>query len=497
MINPPLKFQVRGVRFLENAGGRAILGDDMGVGKTYQTIAWMAINPDERPAVIVVPGSVKYNWQREFRIHAGMDSQVLEAHKAFSLSYRLQDEKSGEWGQERGKTFNSGEKRRHWVKQYGKRIEVLGQFRENHPPIESEIVILNYEILQDWISVLMEWGPRTLVMDECQYVKEMKAGRTKLCRKLARETENVIPLSGTPIVNRPAEFFPVLNMIDPVEFDSFWTYGWEYCAPEKGFGGYTYKGASNLDALHKRIRPYMIRRMKKDVLKDLPPKLQNVVPVQISNRKEYRKAQDNFLKWLLETEGMEKMTKAMRAQVLVKIGKMKALSAKGKMATAVKWISDWLADTDQKIVVFAIHKSIARELKKKFPDAAMIVGNVAMKDRQAEVDRFQEDPKCRVFIGNIRAAGVGITLTASSTVLFLELGWTPAEHEQAEDRVLRIGQVAAGVNIHYLLGIDTIDEDIWELLAAKKDIVSRILDGKEAPSVSIHELLFKQAKKGA
>jgi SWI/SNF-related matrix-associated actin-dependent regulator 1 of chromatin subfamily A len=148
------------------------------------------------------------------------------------------------------------------------------------------------------------------------------------------------------------------------------------------------------------------------------------------------------------------------------------------MPIAIRWIRDFLDGSSEKLVVFARHRAILKRLPREFHRIFVAVdGSVRGKKRQAAVDRFQNDPKIRLFLGNMKAAGHGLNLTAASSVLFLELGWTPAEHEQAEDRVLRIGQEAGSVNVYYLIGRGTVEERILEMLADKRDICGKVLDG--------------------
>ena len=171
------------------------------------------------------------------------------------------------------------------------------------------------------------------------------------------------------------------------------------------------------------------------------------------------------------------------AEHLVRIETLKQLAAKGKLAAAIDWVRDFLG-SGEKLVLFATHTDIVRGLAEAF-DAPMIYGDTPVAERQAIVDRFQSDPECRLVVGNTRAAGVGLTLTAASNVAFLELGWTPAEHDQAEDRCHRYGQTADSVNAWYLLAADTIDEDIAALIESKRAVVDAGTDGKESLGESI------------
>lgn len=446
MITPPKRFQMQGVRFHERKDGRSINGDSMGLGKTYQATAWIAIHPEIRPVLIICPATLKYQWQEELKKHADLTSEVLSGRKSY-------------------------------------------------PPMEN-IIIINYDIISYWKDFFMKNIPALIVMDECHYCKSSKALRTKACRSISRKTKHILPMSGTPIINRPAELFPILNMINPKQFNSFWEFAFQYCDPKTGYGGHwDFSGASNLEELHEIVSEIMIRRTKSEVMEELPPKQRTTVPVDISNRKTYNKARNDFISWVEENMSTQKAMRALKAVALVRLGTLKRIAAEGKIKAIKEWIQNWMEDTGEKLVVFAIHKSVVGKLKEAFPEAKIIDGSTAMKKRKASVDKFQNNDNCRLIIGNIQAMGVGLTLTASSTVLFAEIGWTPGEHNQAEDRVLRIGQEADSVNIYYIVGKDTIEEDILEVIEKKRDICSQVLDGKPANMNSLFSKIMKMKGK--
>ena len=443
MKNPPLKFQIQGVRFMEEHDGRILLGDSMGLGKTYQSIAWIMLHPEASPVIIVCPSIMKYIWQEELLKHAGLESEVVQGRKPY------------------------------------------------HP--QEDIVILNYEILSYWVGSILAGKPKLLIVDESHYIKNPKAQRTKACKKMAG-TPHILALSGTPMINRPAELFPILQILRPSTFNSFWNYAFRYCDPKPGWRGrgWDFTGASNLEELHEKLSTVMIRRMKREVLKELPPKRKSVLPVDIDNRRDYEAASEDFIGWLHEKYSAEKAERAAGAIALVRLGTLKRLVTEGKMKSIHQWIKSFLEETNQKLVVYAIHRSIIQKLKEKYPDALIIDGSVGSKKRQQIVEQFQTDPNRRLIINNIKAGGIGITLTASSTVLFVEIGWTPSEHAQAEDRVLRIGQEAESVNIYYMIGKDTIEERILEIIEKKQNICDTVLDGKGITTKSIFSLFRKR-----
>lgn len=498
---PSYRYQRDGVRFIEKTKGHALLADDMGLGKSLQSLAWAAIHPELRPLIVVCPSSLKYNWARELKTHAGLKSYICDGfittkeQDQTDLRKKLDEIKKRKWKRGYLKRRAILAAKRHFRKRERRNLKKRREARK------AKILIVNFDILEHWLDVLEGLDPKILIIDECHYAKNLKARRTKACRSLSRVSEHVIALSGTPISGRPAEFFPVLNMINPAEFPSFWKFAFEYCNPTRNrwSGGWDFHGASNLDMLHRRLKGLMIRRMKKDVLKDLPSKTRTVIPVDLANRKVYDKAEANFLEWLRKHKGDEAWRRASRAEAIVKLNGLKVLSAKGKLKIAIQWIRDWLEETDQKLLVFAIHKPILGALKKAFPKAMVIDGSVSAspvtrrrKDgttyetskRQEMVDQFQTDPNSRLFFGQLKAAGTGLNLTAASNVLFLEIGWTPGEHDQAEDRSLRIGQ-KNHVQVYYLVGRNTVEERILQIIQEKDSTVARILDGKKSGTMRI------------
>jgi SWI/SNF-related matrix-associated actin-dependent regulator 1 of chromatin subfamily A len=241
----------------------------------------------------------------------------------------------------------------------------------------------------------------------------------------------------------------------------------------------------------------MLRRKKEDVLRDLPPKRRLVVPMEINNRKEYNKADVDLIRWLRDNFGTGKANKAAQAEALVRFSYLKQLAAEGMMEMAVQWIKDSL-DANGKLVIFAIHYATIDKLQEELRNYNPVVldGRKSKEEKQAAVDRFQNDPECRLFIGNIKAAGVGITLTASSNTVFVELGWTPGEHDQAEDRVHRIGQDAESVNAWYLIASNTIMEEVSEILDEKRRVMDAVLDGKDTPEDSMLKELLKKRLEG-
>ncbi|MBU2249446.1 MAG: DEAD/DEAH box helicase, partial [Gammaproteobacteria bacterium] len=456
-------FQNEGVSFIESRNGRALVGDEMGLGKTAQALIWLKNHPKAYPCIVVCPASLKLNWLKEIRMWIGKNApvQILEGRKP------------------NGYQIN-----------------------------QNDIIIINYDILGNatynkstkkwdtsgWVTELIEKKIKTIIFDEVHYAKNNHANRTKAAKALAVHCKHVLALSGTPIVNRPMEFFNPINMIRPDVFPSFWRFAQEFCGAKHNGFGWDFTGATNTDKLHKLLtNTIMVRRLKKDVLKDLPPKVRSVIPFEISNRKDYEKADTNIIEWIRDNEGNEKAEKASYAEVLVAFEKLKQLAVKGKMKASIEWISDFL-ESGEKLIVFATHTSTLDLLQKEFGDIGVrLDGSTSAKNRQNVVDAFQNDDSVRLFLGNVKAAGVGITLTAASNVAFMELPWTPGDASQAEDRAHRIGQ-ADSVSIWYLIAQDTVEEIIATILSNKQKTLDAVLDGKEPDKSSILSELINQIK---
>lgn len=430
-------FQKVGVSFIEHNSGRALIADEMGLGKTIQALAWLQLHPEKRPAVVVVPASLKLKWVRE-------------------------TEK--------------------WISE--SKVKMLSGTGA-HPIENANVIIINYDILADWIPFLQATKPQVLIADECHYFKSNHARRTKAIKMLAKGIPHVIALSGTPIINRPIEAYNAIRIIEPNLFPDPWKFAKRYCAAKYNGFGWDFTGADHTEELHARlVGSIMIRRLKSEVLPDLPAKIHSYVPLTLSNENEYAKAEKNFIAYIRETRGAEAAVKASAAEDLVQIETLKQVSVQGKMAQAVEWVEDFL-EVDGKLVMFATHRFVIEALMERFGKVAVkLDGSSSPKSKEEAIYRFQNDNAIRLFVGNIRAAGVGIDLTAASNVAFLELPWTPGDLDQASDRCHRIGQKDE-VTIHYLLANGTIEDRIAKILDKKREILNAVLDGKKPDEASM------------
>jgi SWI/SNF-related matrix-associated actin-dependent regulator of chromatin subfamily A-like protein 1 len=441
-------FQWAGVRYVLNAR-RAFLADEQGLGKTVEALA--ALEADGAfPALVVCPASLKLNWQRE----------------------------AARWLPHRSVAVVEG------------RVAV---------PPRAEIVILNYEIVATQRETLARRRPRALVLDESHYCKNPQAKRTRAVRRLA---EGLPPdalrlaLTGTPVLNHADELISQLRVLGRLE--------------DFGSGArfkQQFRGPLTEERLHWHLRRRcFVRRRKAEVLPQLPDKRQVVVPVALTNEREYRLAEDDVIAWLREqpldlSELNAKIAATLRAQRLAQLGTLQRLAAGGKLQAALAWIGDFLA-SGEPLVVFARHVEVQRAVLTRFPDALHLLGADSVDAREATVRRFQgedgaaaaADPPPLIVCAT-RVAAQGITLTRASNVAFLELEWTPAMHDQAEDRCHRIGQKDA-VTAWYLLAAGTIDETMARLIARKRGLVSAVTDGRRLDGDALVNEVVRELRDG-
>jgi len=421
-------FQRAGVRYAL-ARRRTFIADEQGLGKTVQALA--TIEADGAfPAVVICPASMKLVWEREAK---------------------------------------------HWLPR--RTVAILGGRTDEvwtEHTAAAEIIVLNYDILDWHADKLIELEPRALILDESHYVKNARAARTKAALELAGRLPDDalrLALTGTPILNRAEELVSQLRILGRL----------------KDFGSGArltrrFRAAGSDDRLHWNLRAHCyVRRTKEQVLPQLPAKRHDTVPVLLSNEHDYRLAERDVIAWLqtlpLDLRTIDaKVAAALRAEQLVRLNNLRQLAARGKLPTALAWVADFL-ESGEPLVVFAEHIAIQRAVMERFPDALHILGSDTAPARQRAVDAFQAVDGPQLIVCSLKAASQGITLTRASNVAFLELDWTPARHDQAEDRLHRIGQDSA-VTAWYLLAPDTIDETMVELLQRKRSLIDAVTDGQ-------------------
>lgn len=434
---PLFGFQRVGVEFALAANGRALIADEMGLGKSAQGIATsMLLTREHGGRVLVVcPASLKINWFREWVRFAGVEPTIWNGQKIVGSKNAL-------------------------------------------------VHVINYDIFAKYRRELESLDFSTLLIDEAHYLKNKDSIRTQAIfggynRKTRTRlkpfpTPYAILLTGTPVLNRPAELYPLLHYLAPDRFSDWFSYANRYGAwAPMNMDGRPWK-PQNLDELHERTKDIVIRRKKANVLTDLPPKLVSDVFVQLTTeqKKEYRSALGEVAElWAASAKESKKPSLA-ELQILTAVLNRIKLDK-------VRELVDELQNEDdvRSVLVFCTRLDPLKELRQEYEGRSIYIdGSMKPEDRQAEVDRFQRGD-ATIALLSLRAAGVGLTLTRADTVIFIDQDFVPANHQQAEDRAHRIGQVNP-VQIYYLLAEDTVDEDLRALLAEKVAITSQIADGE-------------------
>lgn len=474
-----LPYQVAGIEFARNVmGGRGVLfGDEMGLGKTIQAIG--IINGDEsiKRVLVICPASLRLNWQRELQKWLVRPLKVAIATSTF------------------------------W-------------------PIGYDVVVINYDVLAKQAKNLAtEWD--LVCIDEAHYCKNPDAKRTQLvCGRAAKKNgEEAVPgikarirvaLTGTPIPNRPVEGWSIFHYLAPDVFPKFWYYAKDFCDAKHNGYGWDFSGASNLDKLQHKLRSsIMVRRKKADVLTELPPKRRQLVELSRNGaaaavdaenaawaRKEDRIAKARAAVELAKAEGTEQYNSAVAelkqcARVAFEeISDLRHRTALAKVPQVIEHITDALGEEGHKLVVFAHHRDVIAMILEALTAADIravsITGDTEMHDRQRAVDTFQSDPNVRVFVGNMIAAGVGLTLTAASHVIFAELDWVPGNVTQAEDRCHRIGQHDS-VLVQHLVIDGSLDAKMARTLIEKQAVIDAALDNEKPALAAEPEITDRPA----
>ena len=415
------------------------------------------------PCLVICPSSLKENWRREWEMVTGKKAMILT--DAVKRNYKL-----------------------------------------FHEAGLADVFICNYESLKKYfvasIAKEKKWTLKdvyfrkeiemfqSVIIDELHRCKSTTTHQAKFTKGITTGKRFVIGLTGTPVVNKPKDLVSQLYIINQMNqiFGNYKHFVDTYCAGNNE--------ASNLKELNAKLRNNcFIRREKQAVLTDLPDKQRQVVVCEINNRKEYDDAEKDLIKYLVEYKDAsdQKIASALRGEIMVKIGILKNISARGKLADVFDFVDD-IMEAGEKLILFIHLKEVAAAVMAKYHGAVSITGSDDMQSRQISVDRFQRDPKVKLIVCSIKAAGVGLTLTASSRVGFIEFPWTFADAEQCEDRAHRIGQKDS-VTCYYFLGKNTIDTKIYKIIQAKKAIAEAVTGSTEQIPESVVDMvanLFNQ-----
>ncbi|XP_049398864.1 uncharacterized protein LOC125862781 [Solanum stenotomum] len=451
-----LPFQREGVRFALQHGGRILLADEMGLGKTLQAIAVVSCVRESWPVLVLAPSALRLHWASMIQQWMNIpSSEILVLFNTFFTIFVKMDPPDASW--------------------------------YNFPPIlMGKFIVLDVTVAFSCYLMIVirdDLFIQVVIADESHFLKNAQAKRTSASLPLLQKAQYVILLSGTPALSRPIELFKQLEALHPTVYKNVHEYGNRYC--KGGIFG-VYQGASNHEELHSLIKAtVMIRRLKKDVLSELPQKRRQHVFLNLGE-KEMRQVNALFselevIKGKGKSAQSEEEANSLKFAEKSLISKIYTASAEAKIPAVLDYLGT-MVEANCKFLIFAHHQSmidsIHEYLLKKKVGCIRIDGSTPSALRQDLVTDFQEKETIKAAVLSIRAGGVGLTLTAASTVIFAELSWTPGDLIQAEDRAHRIGQVSS-VNVCYLLANDTVDDIIWDVVQSKLDNLGQMLDGQE------------------
>lgn len=457
----PRHYQAEGIAYMLNHGN-CINGDDCGLGKTGQSICVCELL-DCFPVLIICPASVKYNWAKEWakwnpnRSVGVVDPKVMRRKK---------------------------------------------KLVEN--PWECDVTVINFDLLYGKRNekggikprfkelIKRMWGG--CVIDEIHFLKNDKAIRSRMAKKICRNIVNVWGLTGTLTQNRPADLitpYMILRRFVEIFGDSL-SFKFRYCDAKKTVFGFDWSGASNLEELYELLRMSgYIRRNKRDVLKELPPLVEEYIEVPLSNEQIYREAEENLIDYLKNNGDDEKAQSAINAQFLVQLNVLRQLCIEGKMEFIKRYISDWLASNEsESLVVFGIHQKPLEELAETY-ECPVIKGGVSAAKRQEIVERFVRG-EFRVLVCNIQAAGTGLDglQAVCSNMIFIEYPDKYTDIEQTISRLERMGQELP-VSVSYLMASGTVDEDYRGMLENKRTITQTVNRGVSELEFLKHKFRMK------
>lgn len=439
---PPLEHQKEAIEKLVGSN-RFILADDMGLGKTTSTII-AALETGANKILIICPASLKINWQREIENYTDRSVYISE-----------------------GKNFST----------------------------EHDFVIINYDILKNFYdikdkenSLISKFNPELIIIDEAHYIQNVQAQRTKLVNSFSKKVNRLWLLTGTPMTSRPMNYFNLLSLIESPVAQNWMAYAIRYCQGYQFKAGnrkiWNVSGASNLEELRDRTSRQVLRRLKTEVL-DLPDKI--ISPIYLRLRsKLYEGLMGEYYDWY---KNKTEESKSLTVQ-FSKLMKVRQVIAEEKINDTIE-LAQNIIDQDKKVIIFTNFTDTLNRIADHFgKQAVRLDGSTSKPQRQYSVDQFQENDKIKVFVGNLKAAGVGLTLTAAEAVIMNDLSFVPSDHSQAEDRAFRYGQ-KNNVSVYYPIFENTIEGVIYDILIKKKTIFETVMGDNIDRADFIEELMNK------
>ena len=437
---PPLEHQKEAVqKLVENK--KFILADDMGLGKTTSTII-AALESGSKKVLIICPATLKINWKREIENYSDKTVYIAE-----------------------GKNFST----------------------------DADFVIINYDIIKNFHdtkkkgeSQILDANFDLVVVDEAHYIKNATAQRTKLINDLVKKVDRLWLLTGTPMTSRPIDYFNLLSLIESPVAKNWMAYAIRYCQGYQfNVGGrkvWNVMGASNLEELRDRTSGLTLRRLKENVL-DLPDKIITPVYLRLKS-KMYEEIMGEYYDWY---DKNPEESKSLTVQ-FTKLTKIRQVIADEKIAQTIE-LAENIIEQGKKVIIFCNFTDSLNKICEHFGKAAVKVdGSMSKPERQHSVDSFQDSDKIKIFVGNIKAAGVGITLTAAEAVIMNDLSFLPSDHAQAEDRAYRYGQ-KNNVLVYYPIFENTIEGIIYDILNNKKQVIATVMGDNQNTADAAEEIL--------
>jgi SWI/SNF-related matrix-associated actin-dependent regulator 1 of chromatin subfamily A len=437
---PPLEHQKEAIqKLVENK--KFILADDMGLGKTTSTII-ASLESGSKKVLIICPATLKINWKREIENYSDKAVYIAE-----------------------GKNFST----------------------------EADFVIINYDIIKNFHdtkkkgeSQILDANFDLVVVDEAHYIKNATAQRTKLINDLVKKVDRLWLLTGTPMTSRPIDYFNLLSLIESPVAKNWMAYAIRYCQGYQfNVGGrkvWNVMGASNLEELRDRTTGLTLRRLKENVL-DLPDKIITPVYLRLKS-KMYEEIMGEYYDWY---DKNPEESKSLTVQ-FTKLTKIRQVIADEKIAQTIE-LAENIVEQGKKVIIFCNFTDSLNKICEHFGKTAVkLDGSMSKPERQHSVDGFQENDKVKVFVGNIKAAGVGLTLTAGEAVIMNDLSFLPSDHAQAEDRAYRYGQ-KNNVLVYYPIFENTIEGIIYDILNNKKQVIATVMGDNQNTADAAEEIL--------
>jgi len=437
---PPLPHQKEAIqKLVENK--KFILADDMGLGKTTSTII-AALESGVKKVLIICPATLKINWKREIENYTDKSVFISEG-KNFSTEHDFV------------------------IINY----DIIKNFHEIKKKDKSEIVRANFDLV---------------IIDEAHYIKNVTAQRTKLINDFVKNIDRLWLLSGTPMTSRPIDYFNLLSLVDSPTAKNWMAYAIRYCQGYQfNVGGrkvWNVVGASNLEELRDRTAPTILRRLKEDVL-DLPEKIITPIYLRLKS-KEYEEVMGEYYDWY---DKNPEESKSLTIQ-FTKLTKIRQIIANEKIEQTIE-LAENIIEQGKKVIIFCNFTESLEKITQHFGKIAVkLNGTMSKIEKQNSVDQFQENEKIKVFVGNIKAAGVGITLTAAEAVIMNDLSFLPSDHSQAEDRSYRYGQ-KNNVLVYYPIFENTIEGVIYDILNNKKQVIATVMGDNQNSANAAEEIL--------